>query len=98
MAQVAGWIHEENLNELIGYLTAYVDNVWDDLDDDVLLGALEETDSDKPDRWFEYPTVDESPVTVALARDPGSSVVMVRISGPFDEVLAARVATLLDVF
>ena len=39
----------------------------------------------------------DPPLTVRLAREPGSSVVDVRVEGAMDPVLAARVETLLDV-
>jgi hypothetical protein len=98
VAEVVGWIWEPNLDNFVQLVAAYVDYRWDDLDDDALIGALDATDADKPDAWFEYPIVGRPPVTLALARNRGSAVLSVRITGAFDIVLAARLETLLDVY
>ncbi len=96
MATVTGWIYESNLHELVQRIAAYVGYRWDDLDDDALIGALDATDADNPDTWFEYPMVGDPPVILALARSNGH--LHVRISGMLDPVLIARFETLLDVY
>jgi hypothetical protein len=98
VAEVGGLIWATNLDKVIQLVAAYVNYRWDDLDDDALVGALDATDADKPDAWFEYPIVGRPPVTLALARDWGSAKLGVRITGAFDIVLAARLDTLLDVY
>lgn len=98
MAEVSGWIWNTNLDKLVEWVATYVDYRWDDLDDDALVGALDSTDADTPDAWFEYPIVGNPPVMLALALNEGSTVLSVRITGAFDTVLAARFDTLIDVF
>jgi hypothetical protein len=98
VAEVGGWIWETNLDNLVQLVAAYVNYRWDDLDDDALVGALDATDTDKPDAWFEYPIVGSPPVTLGLARDWDSPKYSVRITGAFDIELAARLETLLDVY
>jgi hypothetical protein len=89
VAEVAGYIWETNLDDFVQLVAAYVDYRWDGLDDDALVGALDVTDAEKPDAWFDYPIVGSPPVTLALARDWGSAKLGVRITGAFDIVLAA---------
>jgi hypothetical protein len=99
VAEVVGWIWETNLDNFVQRVAAYVNYQWDGLDDDALVGALDATDMDKPDAWFEYPIVGSPPVTLALARDIDSPTLLgVRITGAFDIMLAARLETLLDVY
>ena len=95
--EVSGWIFEKNLDGLISHVGAYVGYRWDHLDDDALIGALDSTDAEKSETWFEYPVVGTPPVMLTLARDVGTDVLSVRITGLFDAVLAARFETLLDV-
>lgn len=49
-------------------------------------------------RWFDYPLVGQSQLTVWLAREPDAFPIMLRVPGELDEVLAARVETLISVF
>jgi hypothetical protein len=98
VAEVAGYIWETNLDDFVQLVAAYVDYRWDGLDYDALVGALDATDAEKPDTWFDYPIVGSPPLTLALARDWGSAKLGVRITGAFDIVLAARFDTLLDVY
>ena len=65
------------------------------LDEVALVGALEGTD-DEDDRWFEYSLQGLPPLMVCLARQEGCSEVIVVVRGGFDDVLAARIETLLD--
>jgi len=39
------------------------------------------TSDAEADRWFDYPLEGDRTVTVSVARDPGTSVVLVRASG-----------------
>lgn len=48
------------------------------------------------DAWWEYPIDGQPPVTVRLALDPGTSIVVVHVVGDLNDVLAARVETLVD--
>jgi len=76
-------------------LAAYLQTTWDYLDDSAQVGALERTDAEA-DAWFEYPIDGRPPVTVRLAMDPGTSVVMVHVTVDLTDVLVARVETLMD--
>jgi hypothetical protein len=61
-----------------------------------LTGALEDTDDDPAERWFSYPLAGTPAPWVHLARADGGGVVSVRIEGDINQVLAARLDTLLD--
>jgi hypothetical protein len=92
---VEGWVRQENVAKFLGHLAAYLQTTWDYLDDTALIGAIERTDAEA-DAWFEYPIDGQPPVMVRLALDPGTSVVIVHVTGDLNDVLAARVETLVD--
>jgi hypothetical protein len=96
VAQVAGWVDEDHVVTLMRQISAYIGYAYDELDEVALTGALDDTDDEKDDGWFEYPLAGTPPLSIRLARSPGSAVVSVRVDGPADPVLAARVETLLD--
>ncbi|MBM2623133.1 hypothetical protein JIG36_47305 [Actinoplanes sp. LDG1-06] len=93
---VSGWVHENNVVRLMRLVSHYVDYPYDDLDESALDGALDATDDERDDGWFDYPLEGTPPVTVRLARSPGSAVVSVRVDGELDPVLAARVETVIE--
>ncbi|MCU7729381.1 hypothetical protein ODJ79_37175 [Actinoplanes sp. KI2] len=93
---VAGWVFEDHLVELFRKISAYIGYPYDGLDEAALIGALDDTDDESTDAWFEYPLAGAPPLNVRLARSPGSAVVSVRVEGTMDPVLAARVETVLD--
>ena len=74
----------------------YIGYAYDDLDEAALTGALEGTDDEAADGWFDYPLTGTPPLLVLLAQPPGSAVVSVRVEGTMDLVLATRIETLLD--
>jgi hypothetical protein len=84
------------VTRLCQYLAAYTHIKWDDLDQDALDGAIGRTDADAGE-WFEYPVGGKPQLLIAFANNVGSDVVDVRVSGEFDDVLAARIDTLIDV-
>jgi hypothetical protein len=94
---VDGWVWEENVNRLMRHLVYTVAYDFDDLDRGAVETGLEKTDAVQG-RWFDYPLVGQRQINVGLAREPEASPVMVRVSGDLDEVLAARVETLISVF
>ena len=89
--EIAGWIHEDHVEKALLRLSAYVGYRFDEHDAAALVGAF-----DGPDDWFEYPLEGSPALTVRMAKDEDSCVVMVSVSGDIDEVLAARIETLLD--
>ncbi|MEU8283953.1 hypothetical protein AB0C01_06395 [Micromonospora sp. NPDC048905] len=96
VAQVEGWVTEENVVRLLRQISVYVGYAYDDLDEAALVGALDDTDDDAADGWFEYPLAGTPMLVVRLALSPGSTVVSVRVEGAMDLVLATRIETALD--
>jgi hypothetical protein len=96
VACVAGWVFEDHVAQLLRHISAYIGYRYDESDEAALIGALEDTDDESVDAWFEYPLEGVPPLTVRLAQSPGSTVVSVRVEGEMDLVLAARVDTVLD--
>ena len=94
---VSGWIREDGVAELLGWVAGYIGYTYDQFDEQALVGALDPTD-DEAGHWFEYPLLGSPALTVRLARSPGSAVVMTQIHGHLDDILAARIDTLLAVF
>lgn len=95
-AQVSGWILEDNVVQLFSWVAGFIGYTYDQLDEQALIGALDTTD-DEAGRWFEYPLLGSPAVTVRLARSPGSAVLMTQVRGDLDDVLAARIDTLIAV-
>jgi hypothetical protein len=93
---VRGWVNEDNVIRLLEKTSAWIGYAYDDLDEAALTGALDGTNDESVDGWFQYPLEGNPPLTVCLARSPGSAVVSVRLVGTIDAVLAARIETLLD--
>jgi hypothetical protein len=94
---VQGWVNEDNVVRLMEQVSAYIGYAYDDLDEAALTGALDETNDESNDRWFEYPLAGNPALMVHLAQSLGGTVVSVRVEGNLDAVLAARIETLLDV-
>ncbi|MFI7493008.1 hypothetical protein ACIBXA_32020 [Micromonospora echinaurantiaca] len=96
VAWVDGWVTEEHVVQLLQRISAYIGYAYDDLDEAALTGALDDTNDEAVDGWFEYPLAGTPTLVVRLAQSPGSAVVSVRVEGTMDLVLATRVETLLD--
>jgi hypothetical protein len=90
-------VSEDNVVRLMEQISTYIGYPYDDLDETALTGALDETDDESADRWFEYPLAGKPELMVHLAQSPGSAIVSVRVEGNMDVVLAARIGTLLDI-
>jgi hypothetical protein len=95
--RVTGWIHEDETTQLMQFLAVYIGYAYDALDEQALVGALDDTNDESDDGWFEFPLHGAPVLNVGLARSPGTDVVAVRVEGHIDDVLAARIDTLLDV-
>ncbi|MEV0396381.1 hypothetical protein [Polymorphospora rubra] len=96
MASIAGSLWEGNTVRFLDHLSGYIGYRYDAADEDALIGALEVTDDESPDAWFEYPLVGTPLLRVFLAQAVGSAVISVRVEGDIDAVLAARIETMLD--
>jgi hypothetical protein len=93
---IEGWVFEDNVVRFLEHVSRYIGYDYGELDEVALIGALEPTDDESPDGWFDYPLAGTPPVTVSLAQAVGGSVVSVRMRGEIDPILAARFETLLD--
>ncbi|GHG31934.1 MULTISPECIES: hypothetical protein [Amycolatopsis] len=97
MHRVAGWIFEGNLTKVVEYAAALVGYGWDELDDGALEAGVPETDADlPPSTWFAYPIAGTPELALRIARDRDAGILSVIIDGEMDDVLAARLETLLD--
>lgn len=98
MAEVSGWISEDNLVRFLTYLSSYIGYRYDWHDEQALVGALDGTSDLQPQTWFDYPLAGSPPLTVLLARSDDGSVVCAKVTGEIDDILETRISTLLDVF
>ncbi len=89
--EISGWVHEDHVEKAMLRLSEYVGYRYDEHDEAALVGAF-----DEPGDWFEYPLEGSPALTVRMARDEDSCVVMVSVGGGIDDVLAARIETMLD--
>jgi hypothetical protein len=96
VSSVRGWVNEDNVVRLLAQISGLIGYSYDDLDEAALSGALDGTDDESFDKWFQYPLVGSPALMVHLAQSPGSTVVGVRIEGDIDAVLAARIETSVD--
>ena len=88
--EVGGWIWPENKMGLMKWLAVYIGYGFSESDEIAVANAA--------DGCFEYPLAGNPPLLVALEPDDEADPVSVRVTGAMDNVLAARVETLLDVF
>lgn len=90
------WVYEENIRPLLEATAQASGYDFDDLDWAAVESALPNTDGDA-DHWFDYPLAGERAVHVGMARDPGASVVLVRVDAD-DATISALgpVVTLLQ--
>jgi hypothetical protein len=96
VAHVDGWVTEEHVVQLLRQISADIGYAYDDLDEAALTGALDGTNDEAADGWFEYPLAGTPTLVIRLAHPPDSAVVSVRVEGTMDLVLATRIETLLD--
>ncbi|HEX6681607.1 MAG TPA: hypothetical protein VF062_02380 [Candidatus Limnocylindrales bacterium] len=93
--EVLGWVHEDAAQPVMRHLSDFVGHRFDSLDETAMVGALDGTEATTDDRWFEYPLEGRVAVTVRMARKAGNEMVAVVVRGTIDEVLEARIETLL---
>ena len=94
---MAGWVWPSNVFVLMTYLSGFIGYPFDDSDWLAIELALPETDAGAPDGFYEYPLVGQPQLVVQLARNVGADPVAVRVTGPMDPILEARVDTLVAV-
>jgi hypothetical protein len=96
VASVRGRLDEEDLVELFKHISRHIGYGYDDLDEAALTGALDQTTDESADGWFWYPLAGTPPLTVHLARSPRSGIVSIRVEGPMNAKLAARIEAILE--
>lgn len=94
---VSGWVDADNVVRLLAQISRHIGYAYDELDEAALTGALDGTDDELPDGWFQYPLQGSPALMAYLAQALGSAVVSVRVEGSMDPVLTARIETLMDV-
>jgi len=82
---------------MMEHLSRFVGYQFDESDWLAIEAALPDTDADEPDTFYEYPLIGKHNLTVHLAREVGAQEVAVKVGGPLNSVLRARVEVLLDV-
>ena len=82
---MADWVYDENLRPFLLSLGWFVGYDLDVDDWTAIRYGIEGTDQ-KADRWFDYEFAGQQRAVLWLARDPGSSVVHVRVEVPAEIV------------
>jgi hypothetical protein len=75
MTELKDWILEENLRPWLQILSSVVGYAFDDLDWDAVTAGIANTDAEGS-RWYEHPLGSEA-VSVRLAKEPGTALIMV---------------------
>ena len=88
---VSDWIFDHNLKAFVDILSELAGCSFDGGDWDAIESGLADTNA-RTDRWYEHPLTGESMVDLALAVEPGSSVVRVRIQADPDVETKAEMA------
>jgi hypothetical protein len=96
VTSVDGWVWDYNVHLFMSHVARAIGHSYDDLDRGAVEAGLAHTDVDE-DEWFDFPLVGRQQLTAHLARNSGASPVMFRVVGEIDDVLRARVETIIDV-
>jgi hypothetical protein len=96
VTQLCGWVAEQHVVRLLRQISAYVSYPFDDLDEAALTSALDDTNDETTDRWFEYPLAGTATLLIRLARSPGTTRGQRPRQGAVGPILAAQIDTLLD--
>lgn len=93
-----GWVWRTNLTPLFEMCSQLVGYRFDDLDAGAVEVGVERTDAEA-ELWFAYDLVGKPTVSLRVARDPGSDVVLIEIDLlGVDETLAGQFVLVMDVF
>ncbi|MFY1616951.1 hypothetical protein [Micromonospora sp. WMMD736] len=91
------WVLAANVRPLIESLAALVDYEADAWDWDAIEAGLRGTDADDPHGWYDYPLIGTvATLRVELANDPGSIITTVQVHHAPDDLLTARIETVLS--
>ncbi|MGW0436383.1 hypothetical protein ACWDV4_28020 [Micromonospora sp. NPDC003197] len=90
------WILTANVRPLVESLASLVGYETDDWDWDAIEAGLRDTDAEDPRGWYEYPLIGTTTIRLELANDPGSSVTTVQVHHPPDQLLTARIETIMS--
>jgi hypothetical protein len=90
-ADVAGWVYEYNLQAFVEVLSTLARYDYGADDAAAVEVGVGRTDGDGG-TWFTYPLCGEEDYTLALARDVGTSVVLVRVGVPASAVPRVEMA------
>jgi hypothetical protein len=85
VAVVENWILDENLGPMLEFVSGLAGYEFGDVDLDAVTLGARETDVEKHE-WFSYPLVGRHSLAFEVARDPGSSVVFVRVASDEDQI------------
>lgn len=92
----SGWIWLASLRRFLELTSRYASYDFGDSDWQAIQAGLEalraETDT------FSYPIVGRPELAVTVSKNPGGDEVTLQVTGRPDQVLATRIATLMDVF
>ncbi|MDI9832686.1 hypothetical protein [Streptomyces sp. KAU_LT] len=94
---LSGWIFETNLRPFCEAVAEFAGYAFDDSDWLAVETALPSTDVDQ-DTWYDYPLHGPVAVTLHVAAEPGSSVVVVKVTGRLDDRIQARIEAALFIF
>ncbi|WP_204014962.1 hypothetical protein [Virgisporangium aurantiacum] len=97
ITEIEGQVADNHVVRLCQQVSAFINYRYDELDEVALVGALDDTDDQASDAWFEYPLQGAPPLTIRLAQSSDGTRVSVRIEGSMDLVLATRIESLLDI-
>ncbi|CAM5643668.1 MULTISPECIES: hypothetical protein [Streptomyces] len=91
------WIFEANLRPFCEAVAEFSGYSFGDSDWLAVETALPGTDVDQ-DSWYDYPLHGPVPVTLHIAADPGSSVVVVDVTGLTEDSVRAQIEAALFIF
>ena len=88
------WLNEDNLEPFCQIVSGYCGYAFDEADWDAIAYAIQATDVEAG-AWFEYPLVGTTTTQLHLARDPGTSIVIVKVFS--DSEVEEQTKTLIDI-
>jgi hypothetical protein len=91
--EVSGRIFEDHLTKVVEHVAWCAGYRWDELDDGAIEAGLKAADEDA-NVWFDHPV---GALTLHLTRDPGGSLIGVRLTGLTNEIAAVHLDTVLGV-
>ncbi|MEM7762452.1 MAG: hypothetical protein AAF290_00100 [Pseudomonadota bacterium] len=95
MSKVGGWVLEGNVRPFIDILASLVNYDLDEGEWDYIRYGLDDTDSDaEPPAWMRLRLAGSEAIDFRIAREGGTSIVMVELSVP--SALIDRVQLILD--